>query len=78
VAASPAGSRAAAKSLWERLVVSRAAATLGTSSGPLFKSIPAGDIARIKTRVRAHLRQDGAGRVSYRAFANVIHGRVPG
>ena len=51
---------------------------LDASSGPLFASMPAGDIARIKTRVRAHLRQDGAGRVSYRAFADAIHGRVPG
>jgi hypothetical protein len=58
--------------------VSRAAATLGASSGPLFASKPAGDVARIKTRVRAHLRQDGAGRVSYRAFANAIDGRAPG
>jgi hypothetical protein len=51
VAASPAGSRAAAKSLWERLVVSRGAAMLDASSGPLFASMPAGDIARIERRI---------------------------
>jgi len=56
----------------------RGAATPGASTGPLFASMPAGDIARIKTRFRAHLRQDGAGRVSYRGFANAIRGRVPG
>jgi len=55
-----------------------AAATLGASIRPLFASMPADDVARIKMRVRAHLRQDDAGRISYGAFANAIHGRVPG
>ena len=54
------------------------AATLGASIAPLFKSMPADDVARIKERVRARLRQDGSGRISYGAFANAIHGRVPG
>jgi SAM-dependent methyltransferase len=53
------------------------AATLGASIAPLLKSMPADDVARIKERVRAHLRQDGSGRIRYGAFANAIHGRVP-
>jgi ubiquinone/menaquinone biosynthesis C-methylase UbiE len=54
------------------------AATLGASVRPLLASMPAEDVERIKTRVRAHLRQHPAGRVSYAAFANAIRGRVPG
>jgi len=54
------------------------AATLGASIGPLLASLPAADVDRIKTRVRARLRQDGSGRISYGAFANAIRGRVPG
>jgi ubiquinone/menaquinone biosynthesis C-methylase UbiE len=52
-------------------------ATLGASIGPLFASMPAEDAARIKTRARARLKQDDTGRISYGAFANAIHGRVP-
>jgi hypothetical protein len=55
-----------------------AASTLGASIRPLFASMPAEDVARIQTRVGARLRQDAAGRISYGAFANAIHGRVPG
>jgi SAM-dependent methyltransferase len=54
------------------------AATLGASIGPLLASMPADDVARIKTRVRAHVKEDSAGRISYGAFANAISGRVPG
>jgi ubiquinone/menaquinone biosynthesis C-methylase UbiE len=54
------------------------AATLGASVRPLLASMPAEDVERIKTRVRAHLRQHPAGRVSYAAFANAIRGRTPG
>jgi hypothetical protein len=53
-------------------------ATLGASIGPLIASMPAEDVARIEARVRAHLRQDGSGRISYGAFADAIRGRVPG
>lgn len=55
-----------------------AASTLGPSIAPLLASMPAEDVAPIKARVRAHVRQDGSGRISYGAFANAIHGRVPG
>jgi SAM-dependent methyltransferase len=54
------------------------AVTLGASIGPLFASMPAGDVALIKTRMRARLQEDSTGRVSYGAFANAISGRVPG
>jgi hypothetical protein len=54
------------------------AATLGASIRPLLASMPAEDVERIKARVRAHIRQDATGHVSYRAFANAIRGRVPG
>jgi ubiquinone/menaquinone biosynthesis C-methylase UbiE len=54
------------------------AVTLGASIGPLFASMPAGDVALIKTRVRARLQEDSTGRISYGAFANAISGRVPG
>ena len=35
------------------------------------------DVARMKTRVRARLRQDSAGSISYAASVNAIRGRVP-
>ena len=54
------------------------AATLGASIGPLFASMLAEDVDRIQARVRARLIQDGSGRISYRAVANAIRGRVPG
>lgn len=53
------------------------ASTLGTSIGPLLASMPAEEVARIKTGVRARLRQDGSGRISCAASANAIRGRVP-
>jgi hypothetical protein len=40
--------------------------------------MPADDVARIKARVRAHVKEDSTGRISYGAFANAISGRVPG
>jgi SAM-dependent methyltransferase len=55
-----------------------ASATLGASIRPLFASMAPDDVATIKTRVRAHIRQDNAGRVTYAAWANAIKGRVPG
>jgi ubiquinone/menaquinone biosynthesis C-methylase UbiE len=54
-----------------------AAATLGATIGPLLASMPPDDVARIKTRVRVHLRADSAGRITYGAWANAIKGRVP-
>ncbi len=54
------------------------ASTLGASIRPLFASMPADDVARIKARVRTHVKEDGAGRISYGSFANAIAGRVTG
>jgi hypothetical protein len=55
-----------------------AAATLGATLAPLFKAMASEDVARIKTGVRAHLREDSAGRITYGAWANAIQGRAPG
>jgi ubiquinone/menaquinone biosynthesis C-methylase UbiE len=54
------------------------AATLGASIAPLLASMPPDDVAQIKTRVRAHLRADSTGHITYGAWANAIKGRVPG
>jgi ubiquinone/menaquinone biosynthesis C-methylase UbiE len=54
------------------------AATLGMTIGPLLASMAPDDVARLKTRVRAHLQEDCAGRITYNAWANAIKGRVPG
>ncbi len=53
------------------------AATLGATIGPLVAPMAPDDVARIKTRVRAHLQEDSAGRITYSAWANAIKGRVP-
>jgi SAM-dependent methyltransferase len=55
-----------------------AAASLGGSIGPLLASMAPDDLAAIKTRVRAHLNEDSAGRITYGSWANAIKGRVPG
>jgi ubiquinone/menaquinone biosynthesis C-methylase UbiE len=55
-----------------------ASATLSASMAPLFASMAPDDIAGIKTRVRAHLKEDSAGRITYGSWANAIKGRVPG
>jgi SAM-dependent methyltransferase len=54
------------------------ASTLGASLGPLLTSMAPDDVARLKTRVRAHLGGDSTGRITYAAWANAIKGRVPG
>jgi SAM-dependent methyltransferase len=54
------------------------ASTLGASLGPLLASMTPDDVGRLKTCVRAHLGEDGAGRITYGAWANAIKGRVPG
>ena len=54
------------------------AATLGMTIGPQLASMAPDDVVRLKLRVRAHLKEDGAGRITYRAWANAIKGRVPG
>jgi ubiquinone/menaquinone biosynthesis C-methylase UbiE len=55
-----------------------AAASLGGSIGPLLASMAPDDLAAIKTRVREHLNEDSAGRITYGSWANAIKGRVPG
>jgi hypothetical protein len=41
-------------------------------------AMPPDAVAGLKTRVRTHLREDPAGRISYGAWANAIKGRGPG
>jgi ubiquinone/menaquinone biosynthesis C-methylase UbiE len=53
------------------------AATLSPSMGKLLASLPPDVVAQLKTRVRVHLQEDGAGHVTARAWANAIKGRVP-
>jgi ubiquinone/menaquinone biosynthesis C-methylase UbiE len=55
-----------------------AASTSSASMAPLFASMAPDDVAHIKTRVRTHLQEDSAGRITYGASANAIKGRLPG
>ena len=55
-----------------------AASTLSASMAPLFASMAPDDIAHVKTRVRTHLGEDSAGRITRGAWANAIKGRLPG
>ena len=50
---------------------------LGSSVGPTVAAMAPGDVERLKTRVRARLPADAAGRITYSARANAIKGRVP-
>ena len=45
--------------------------------GDLFAKMAPDDLSGLKTRVRARLDEDGAGRITYGAWANAIKGRVP-
>jgi ubiquinone/menaquinone biosynthesis C-methylase UbiE len=54
------------------------AAMAAPTLGELFAKMPPDDLAGLKTRVLTHLREDCAGRISYRAWANAITGRLPG
>ena len=54
------------------------ASTLGASMAPSFASMAPDDVASIKTRVRAYVNEDSAGRITYGAWANAIKGRLPG
>ncbi len=49
-----------------------------SSVGPVVSAMPAGDVARLKARVRARLPEDAAGRITCRARANAVKGRLPG
>lgn len=49
---------------------------LGPSLGPTVAAMPAGDADVLKTRVRAVMPADTAGRITYGSRANAIKGRV--
>jgi len=48
------------------------------SVAPVVARMAAGDVARLKERVRERLPADAAGRITYGARANAIKGRKPG
>lgn len=50
---------------------------LGSSLGPTVAAMAAGDVDRLKARVRERLPTDGAGRITYAARANAVKGHVP-
>jgi ubiquinone/menaquinone biosynthesis C-methylase UbiE len=50
---------------------------LGSSVGPTVAAMAPGDVELLKTRVRTRLPADAAGRITYRARANAVKGRVP-
>ena len=50
---------------------------LGPSVGPTVAAMSSGDAELLKTRVRARLPADAAGRITYGARANAVKGRVP-
>ena len=50
---------------------------LGSSVGPTVAAMASGDVELLKTRVRAHLPADAAGRITYSGRANAVKGRVP-
>jgi SAM-dependent methyltransferase len=50
---------------------------LGASIGPTVAAMASGDVERLKTRLRARLPAEPAGRITYGARANAIKGRVP-
>jgi SAM-dependent methyltransferase len=49
----------------------------GPSVGPQLAAMASEDLALLKTRMRARLPADAAGRISYSARANAVKGRVP-
>ena len=50
---------------------------LGASVRPMVAAMTPDDVERLKTRVRARLPADAAGRITYGARANAVKGRVP-
>ena len=54
-----------------------ATAMLGSTIGPTVATMVASDRDQLKTRVRARLPTDGAGRITYGAWANAVKGRLP-
>jgi SAM-dependent methyltransferase len=51
-------------------------AMLASSTGPTVAAMPPDDAALLKSRVRAAMPADGAGRITYRTWANAVKGRV--
>jgi SAM-dependent methyltransferase len=51
--------------------------TITGSLRPTLSAMPAGDVEGLKSRLRARLPPDAAGRITYGARANAIKGRVP-
>jgi SAM-dependent methyltransferase len=51
--------------------------TITGSIRPTLAAMPAGDVERLKSRVRARLPTDAAGLITYGARANAIKGHVP-
>ncbi len=54
--------------------------TTSTATGsikPTIAALSPGDLEKVKSRARAKLPADAAGRISYSGFANAIKGRVP-
>lgn len=49
----------------------------GPSVGRLLAAMPSGDLALLKTRMRALLPEDNTGRITCSARANAVKGRVP-
>jgi ubiquinone/menaquinone biosynthesis C-methylase UbiE len=54
------------------------ASTSGTSMVPFLASLAPDDLARLKTRVRARVKEDRARGITSAAWANAVKGRVPG
>ena len=50
---------------------------LGPAIGPTVAGMPAADVERLKSAVRARLPADADGRITYAARANAVKGRVP-
>jgi ubiquinone/menaquinone biosynthesis C-methylase UbiE len=54
------------------------ASTSGTPMVPFLASMKPDDVVRLKARVRARVKEDGAGGITSAAWANAVKGRVPG
>jgi ubiquinone/menaquinone biosynthesis C-methylase UbiE len=54
-----------------------AASILGPSISQVLTSLAPDDVKRVREGVRARMRADSAGRITYGAWANAIKGRVP-
>ncbi len=50
---------------------------LSGGTGPIVAKMAASDVDKLKSRVRAKLPADGAGRITYPSRANAVKGRVP-